>query len=150
MVTFKKFEEIESWQIARKLNKLIFTFTERLPMSRNFKLRDQILASSGSAMDNISEGFGRANKAEFITFLGVSNGSAAVVQSQLYRSFDFEYISQEEFDSAYELADIIIRKNGKLIEYLNRSDIRGVRYKKTETTNEQQTTNDRQQTTNSN
>lgn len=145
MATFKKFEEIESWQVSRKLNKMIFDFTERAPMSRNFKLRDQILGSAGSAMDNIAEGFGRGNKAEFSNFLGISNGSAQEVQSQLYRSLDFGYISQEEFDAAYELADIVTRKNGKLIEYLNRSEIRGVRYKKT---TEQRTTNDTQQTTN--
>lgn len=130
MATFKRFEEIESWQIARELNKLIFIFTERFPMSKNFKLRDQILASGGSTMDNIAEGFGRANNPEFCLFLGISNGSAREVQSQLYRSLDFSYIDQAEFDKAYSLVEEITSKNGRLISYMNNSEIRGVRYKK--------------------
>ncbi len=130
MATFKKFEEMESWQIAREMNKIVFGFTERSPMSRNFKLRDQILGSAGSTMDNIAEGFGRGNNPEFCLFLGIANGSAREVQSQLYRSFDFAYIDKEEFDKCYSMIEDIVNKNGKLIEYLNKTEIRGIRYKK--------------------
>ena len=129
MATFKKFEEIDAWKIARELNQLVFSFTERSPMCKNYKLRDQILSSAGSAMDNIAEGFGRANNKEFCTFLGISNGSAREVQSQLYRSRDFFYIDNDEFEKAYSLAEEVTSKNGKLIAYMNKSEIRGVRYK---------------------
>ncbi len=129
MATFRKFEEIESWQIARELNKLVFTFTERSPMCKNYKLRDQILASAGSAMDNIAEGFGRGNNKEFCLFLGISNGSAREVQSQLYRCRDFSYIDNDEFEKGYALVEEVTSKNSKLIAYMNKSEIRGVRYK---------------------
>ena len=129
MATFKKFEEIDAWKIARELSKLVFTFAERFPMSRNFKLRDQILGSVGSTMDNIAEGFGRGNNKEFSVFLGISNGSAREVQSQLYRCLDFSFIDNEEFKMAYGLAEQVTNKNGKLISYMNKSEIRGVRYK---------------------
>ena len=129
MATFKKFEEIDSWKIARELNKLIFSFTERPPLSRNFKLRDQISDAAGSVMDNIAEGFGRGSQFEFVTFLGYSTGSVLEVQSQLYRCLDCQYINKEEFDRAYEMAEIISGKNGTLIGYLNKTNIRGVRFR---------------------
>ena len=145
MATFKKFEEIESWKEARQLCKMISVFAKKGGLSKDFELRGQIRKSSGSAMDNIAEGFGRGNKAEFCNFLGISNGSATEVQSQLYRCLDNEYINEEEFKEAYEKAEIVVRKNGKLIEYLNNSAIRGVRYRKN---NNGSTHNDKQQTNN--
>ena len=129
MATFKRFEEMDSWKIARELSQIIFQFSERSPMSKNFKLRDQILSSAGSTMDNIAEGFGRGNNKEFCVFLGISNGSAREVQSQLYRCLDYLYITKDEFEKSYSLAEEITNKNGKLISYMNKTDIRGIRYK---------------------
>lgn len=144
MGTFRKFEEIESWKNARKLCQLIKLFVEKGGLVRDFGLRDQIRNSSGSSMDNIAEGFGRGNRKEFITFLGYSVGSVNETQSQLYRCLDYEYISEEEFNKAFELAAKVCNGNGKLIGYLNNAEIRGVRFLKNENkpdNNEQQTTN---------
>ncbi len=146
MGTFRKFEDIESWKDARELCKLIKLYTEKGKLVRDFGMRDQIRNSSGSAMDNIAEGFGRGNRKEFITFLGYSIGSVNETQSQLYRCLDYEYISEEEFRNAFELATKVCNKNGKLIGYLNNAEIRGIRYLKNENTADQ--TNNEQQTTN--
>ncbi|MEJ0106727.1 MAG: four helix bundle protein [Bacteroidota bacterium] len=68
MATVKKFEELEVWQKARELENKIFPLTEVGKLSKDFKLRDQINAASGSVMDNIAEGFGRGSRLEFIQF----------------------------------------------------------------------------------
>ncbi|CAN5297358.1 four helix bundle protein [soil metagenome] len=148
MGTFRKFEDIESWQLARELCKLIKLFTEKGKLIRDFGMRAQIRNSSGSAMDNIAEGFGRGNRKEFITFLGYSTGSVNETQSQLYRCLDYEYISEEEFKYAFELAAKVCNKNGKLIGYLNNAEIRGIRFLKNE--NKAEITNNKRQTTNLN
>jgi four helix bundle protein len=49
----EKFEDLEIWKEARELCKIIFQITEKDPFCRDFKLLDQIRASSGSIMDNI-------------------------------------------------------------------------------------------------
>jgi len=49
-----RFEDLEIWQEARVLCKFIFTLTERDPLKKDFKLKDQIHTSSGSIMDNIA------------------------------------------------------------------------------------------------
>lgn len=80
-------------------------------------------------MDNIAEGFGRGSKLEFINGLTVAKGEAEELQSQLYRGFDIQYISQQLFDELYELSDIVVRKIGAFISYLNKSNIKGQKFK---------------------
>lgn len=56
MSTFKKFEEIVSWQKARKLNKALGKHIDEGKFNKSNKLISQIEGSAGSIMDNIAEG----------------------------------------------------------------------------------------------
>ncbi|HTL80427.1 MAG TPA: four helix bundle protein [Bacteroidia bacterium] len=135
MATINRFEDIEAWKQARTLCKLFFdTWKADLNFSRDFELLNQMKKSSGSVMDNIAEGFGRGNRKEFIYFLGVSKGSGSEFRSQLYRAMDQGYISKETFDDLYTKSDLISAKTARFIDYLNRTDIRGSRYKVEEPT----------------
>ena len=129
MGTIKKFEELEIWQLARQLCKKVFILTEKEKFRKDFNFKAQIKDSSGSVMDNIAEGFGRGGNKEFIKFLTIAIASCCEVQSQLYRSFDWDYISEDEFKDCYNLADEIINKSGSLITYLNKSEHKGQKYK---------------------
>jgi hypothetical protein len=68
MATIKKFEDLEIWQLARQLCIDIFELTLKSEFSKDFSLKDQIRASSGSVMNNIAEGFGRGGNKEFRNF----------------------------------------------------------------------------------
>ena len=129
MATIKKFEDITAWQQSRILAKNIYSVTNVKPFSSDFDLKSQIRRASGSVMDNIAEGFERGGKIEFIQFLGISKASAAEIRSQLYRALDQEYISQNQFDELYKLSDDISKMINGLMSYLNRTDIRGEKYK---------------------
>jgi len=52
MATFKKFEEIESWKMARKLTKQVYKISNKAPFSGDFALRDQIRRAAISVMSN--------------------------------------------------------------------------------------------------
>lgn len=104
MATFQRFEDIIAWQKARILCQIIKPLTERESFSRDFKLKDQILSSSGSVMDNIAEGYERQTNKEFVYFLFVSKGSCGEVRSQAYRALDYKYITQQEFEDIYSRA----------------------------------------------
>ena len=68
-------------------------------------------------------------RAEFIQFLGYSKGSCGEFRSQLYRASDRKYLTQEQFDELYSLAVRISAMLQKLIEYLQKTEVKGVRKK---------------------
>src|SRR6185436_5519614 len=104
MATITRFEDLECWQIARKLSQLINKYTLYSSFATDFGLKNQINNSSGSVMDNIAEGFERGGRKEFVQFLGFAKGSAGEVRSQLYRAHNKKHINENEFKEAYELS----------------------------------------------
>jgi four helix bundle protein len=124
----KRFEDLEIWQEARELCKVVYEITSAYPFCNDFKFRDQMRASSGSSMDNIAEGFDRGGNKEFYQFLSVSRGSTGEVRSQSYRAFDNKYITEEKFNELLERTDSLSRKTYNLMLHLKNSDIKGLKY----------------------
>ena len=129
MAKINRFEELDVWQLARQLSDDIYWLTQKGTFSKDFELKNQINRASGSIMDNIAEGFGRANRAEFILFLGYSSGSGTEVKSQLYRAFDRQHITLDCFNELYARTDRIGKMLFGLVQSLKKSPIRGLRYK---------------------
>ena len=94
MATIKRFEELDVWKLSRELCKKTGELVDNGVLKNNFRLIGQVEGSSGSIMDNISEGFERGTRAEFIQFLGYSKGSCGELRSQLYRILDRNYINK--------------------------------------------------------
>ena len=122
------FEELEIWKLARELCKFVFTITSNVPFSADFKLRDQIRASSGSVMDNIAEGFERGGNKEFFQFLSVAKGSCGETRSQGYRALDYQYINDETFEEIRNRTMSLSVKISNLMSYLKSSDFKGSKY----------------------
>ncbi len=120
MPLIERFEDIQGWQEARKLVKMIYTLTAKDDFAKDFGLRDQIRRASVSVMANVAEGFDCDSDLEFARFLGIARRSAVEVQSLLYAALDVNYITQQEFDSHYEQA----RKAKALIGGFKRSLIK--------------------------
>lgn len=129
MATIKKFEELDIWQSARQLSKEIKLLTDADFFSKEFKLKDQMKRSSGSIMDNIAEGFDRDSRLEFINFLSIAKGSCGELKSQLYRCLDYNLLSEENFNYLYKLTEDISAKIAGFIIYLNKSLIKGNKFK---------------------
>jgi len=129
MATIKRFEEIKAWQKARTLNSRVGDLIDRGQFKKSYRLINQIEGSAGSIMDNIAEGFERSGNKEFIQFLYVAKGSCGEFRSQLYRATDRKYLDQEEFDELYKIAIEVIVMIQKLIDYLEQSELKGIKYK---------------------
>lgn len=104
MAMISRFEDIQGWQEARKLVKMIYKLTSDGAFSKDFGLRDQIQRAAVSAMTNIAEGFDCDSKIEFARFLGIARRSAVEVQSLLYVAFDVQYITELQLKEHYEQA----------------------------------------------
>jgi four helix bundle protein len=127
--TIKRFEDIVAWQRARELLKEIYSISQKQSFSANYSLKNQMLSSSGSIMDNIAEGFERGGKIEFIHFLTIAKGSAGELRSQLYRSLDQMHIDEALHTQLTGMAEDISKMINGLIKYLNQTEIKGEKYK---------------------
>lgn len=128
-MTIPGFEDLEIWQDARELCKMIRKLSMREPFNHDFRFRDQINSSSGSIMDNIAEGFERGGKKEFIQFLSISKGSCGETRSQAYRAFDASFINQEDLNDLLDRTKKLGIKIGNFINYLKNSPYQGTKYK---------------------
>ena len=104
MAMIQRFEDIQAWQEARKLVKMVYSLTNKDSFSKDFGMRDQIRRALVSVMANIAEGFDCESKVEFARFLGIARRSAVEVQSILYAALDTGYINNDEFNLYYEQA----------------------------------------------
>ncbi len=128
MATFRTFEEIEAWQQARELTKLVYQTSGSGAFGRDFSLRDQIRRAAVSVMSNIAEGFGRGGAREFVQFLSVARGSSSEIGDQLYVALDQGYLSR----ACFERLQAQVTRTGSvlsgLMRYLRAGTIRGSKY----------------------
>jgi len=132
MATIQKFEDLEIWQLARKQYWKIIPIDEKMRKSMKYRFAEQIKSAAGSVMDNIAEGFERNSRLEFLNSLRISKGECGEVKSQLYRALDDRYIDQKEFEELYTGAEIESKKIANFIVYLNKSKIKGLKFKNRE------------------
>lgn len=135
MASYKKFEDLPIWQEARNFSKKVFLASKKGEFSKEFRLCSQIRASSGSIMDNIAEGFERNGNGEFKQFLYVAKGSCGESRSQLYRAFDYGYLTEEKFEELKNQSEEISKSISSFIDYLQSSEIKGAKYKPSITSN---------------
>ena len=117
----ERFEDVQGWQKARELTRLVYAVTKGTTFARDFGLRDQIRDAAGSVMANIAEGFDAGSNAEFIRFLRYARRSASEVQSHAYIALDQTYVIQTQFQEIYDTAAEARRLIGGFIRYLEKN-----------------------------
>jgi four helix bundle protein len=130
MARIEHFEDLQVWQSARELSKLVFASTLNDNLSKDYSLKDQMNRSAGSIMDNIAEGFDRGGKKELIQFLYIAKGSAAELRSQLYRALDRKYLAEVDFENITIKTKEVGKQLSGFIKYLKSSELRGSKYVK--------------------
>jgi four helix bundle protein len=129
MATIQKFEDLEIWKRSRILSNKVYPITFIEPIASDYRIKDQMRGSVGSIMDNIVEGFERGSKLEFVNSLSIAKGEIGELKSQLYRCLDNKYIQPKLFTELYNLADELTKMVTSFINYLNKSKIKGQKFK---------------------
>ena len=94
MAKIEKLENLEAWQEARKLCKGIYEITKEFPQEEKYNLTKHLRESGRGIMGNIGEGFGRYFYKESIQFYNVSSGCLNEIKSDIYLSYDVNYIDK--------------------------------------------------------
>lgn len=118
MPTITRFEDIEAWKTARELTRRVYALTEQGQFSKDFGLKNQIQRAAVSVMSNIAEGFESRTQAQFLVYLGHSKASAGEVRCQLYVALDLKYLTEEQFNQVFDLADKSSRQIARFMDYL--------------------------------
>ncbi|MDO6603022.1 four helix bundle protein [Arenibacter palladensis] len=130
MAKVERFEDLEIWQLAREICNKVHQIFETTSLGNNYALRNQMDKSSGSIMDNISEGFERNGNREFIQFLSIAKASCGELRSQLYRVLDRNHIDEDSFELLAEMVLLESKKISAFINYLSRSEYKGSKFNK--------------------
>lgn len=128
MAKIEKFEDLEIWQLARKICVEVYRIIETTDLKDNYALRNQMDRCSGSIMDNIAEGFERNGNKEFRQFLSIAKASCGELRSQLYRCLDRKYIDKTTFDIQMEMLLLESKKISSFINYLKKSEYKGSKF----------------------
>ena len=114
----ERFEDLDCWKQARILTGLIYDICENQHVSRDRRLRDQLTGSAISVMNNIAEGFGSQSNLEFKRFLNYARRSVSELQSCLYVASDRKFISQGDFQVAYQQSETTRKVIDGMLRYL--------------------------------
>lgn len=117
---FKSFESLKVWQKAREIRNEIFQLCKSFPTEETYKLTDQMIRSTRSIGNNISEGYGRFHYQENIQFCRQSRGSAYELIDHLITATDCKYIQKDNFNSLRSQIIECIKLTNGYIAYLNR------------------------------
>jgi four helix bundle protein len=77
------FKDLIVWKKSLALVKEIYFATSKMPQSEMYGLVSQMRRSAVSIPSNISEGYQRKNRKEYLYFLHISRGSAAELETQM-------------------------------------------------------------------
>lgn len=102
MEKIKSYLDLDVWKKSRTLAKEVYIATKPFPKEEVFGITSQIRRSVISVASNIAEGTGRQSTKETIQFLYISRGSLYEMETQLYISFDLEYLSESQLNNLIE------------------------------------------------
>jgi four helix bundle protein len=88
------YTELDVWKEARILVKLVYENLVDFPKAEVFGLQSQIKRAVVSIPSNIAEGSGRNHRKDSLQFFYIARGSVYELETQLYLSFDLNFIDE--------------------------------------------------------
>lgn len=119
MKTRFRFEKLEVWQEARKINQVIYRLTRKFLREELFAMTSQIRRASISVSSNIAEGSGRNSDKDFAHFLEQSYGSLMEVASVFYLALDESYVTESDLDPLFDELERLAKRTASLNRSLN-------------------------------
>jgi four helix bundle protein len=94
------YRDLDVWQQARVLVKIIYQLTRSFPKDEQFGLISQLRRAVISVPSNVAEGCGRNHFKDSTQFFFIARGSLYEVETQLIVSSDLGFLSEQEVETA--------------------------------------------------
>lgn len=116
----KSFRDLIVWQKAYKLCLQTYKETRSFPKNEEFGLVSQLRRCVVSIPSNISEGYNRKSKKEYIHFLFIAHGSLGEYQTQIMIAKDIGYLDTEKYEYLHNLSEEVGKMLWKMTESLSK------------------------------
>ncbi|MFY9853085.1 MAG: four helix bundle protein [Terracidiphilus sp.] len=114
----ESFRDLAVWQRSIELTLVVYKLTSSFPESERFGLTNQLRRAAVSVASNISEGYGRSTRGEYVQFLGHARGSNSEVETQIVISKALGFGSTQMLQTAEGLCDEVGRMLGAMMKSL--------------------------------
>jgi len=101
MATINKLEDLEVWQEAKALGKMIYVLVEKFPKCEEYNLKKHLKENARGLPANIAEGFYRYFKKERLHFYGIAKGCLGEIKSDLHLSYELGYCGKDNILEDY-------------------------------------------------
>ena len=101
--SFRTFEDLEVYQLARQFRKVMYKVSRGLPELEKYNLADQIRRAAISVTNNIAEGHGRHHYLDQLRFLLQARGSLEELMDDLNVCADEAYLSESALSEVRKL-----------------------------------------------
>jgi four helix bundle protein len=116
--TFRTFEDLEVYRMAREFRKAMYAVTRKLPAHEKFELASQVRRAAVSLTNNIAEGHGRYHFLEQIRFTLQARGSLQELIDDLNVCEDENYLPPTEIAELKKQASQVHQLVNGYIRYL--------------------------------
>ena len=111
------FEKLEIWHKAIAFGDSVYSMTRHFPADERFGLTNQMRRAAVSVSSNIAEGTARMSRKDYARFVEIVTGSLFEVLSQAYIGRNQGFLTEEQFESLYLLAE----EQSRMLSGLRRS-----------------------------
>jgi four helix bundle protein len=105
----QSYKELIVYQKGYKLALQVYQATQNYPKEEIYGVVSQMRRSAVSIPCNISEGYRRGHRKEYIQFLHMAHGSCGELETLLSLSFDLGLINKERFEKLYPMQEEVSR-----------------------------------------
>ena len=116
----QSYRDLIVYQKGYKLSLEVYQATKNFPKEEIYGLVSQMRRSAVSIPCNISEGYRRAHRKEYIQFLYMAHGSCGELETLMSLSYDLGMLDRTTFERLYPLQEEISKLLRGLISSLIR------------------------------
>jgi four helix bundle protein len=116
-MSINSYRELKVWQEGMTLAEKCYFLTRQFPKEELYGMVSQIRRASASIPANISEGYGRKTRKEYIQFLYIAQGSLKELETHLLLSQRIQLANKEDLNFLLVQCETV----GKILAALIRS-----------------------------